>query len=93
MIVGSFRQYDYGFIKNVFKYRNNKPPEYNLAAVTSPVSMIVGPNDWLATPEVSESYSHLLYSRGLQTSFECITFITHSPYLLLPLYKHEMLKE
>jgi lysosomal acid lipase/cholesteryl ester hydrolase len=70
LIVGSFRQYDYGFIKNVFKYGNNKPPEYNLAAVTSPVSMIVGPNDWLATPEVSKSYSHLLYSRGLQTFFE-----------------------
>lgn len=67
MIVGSFRQYDYGFIKNVFKYGNNKPPEYNLAVVTSPVSMIIGPNDWLATPEVSKSYSHLLYSKGLQT--------------------------
>lgn len=54
-------------MKNVFKYGNNKPPEYNLVAVTSPVSMIVGPNDWLATPEVSKSYSHILHSRGLQT--------------------------
>jgi len=70
LIVGLFRQYDYGFIKNVFKYGNNKPPEYNLAAITSPVSMIVGPNDWIATPEVRNSYSCLLYSRGLQTCFE-----------------------
>jgi hypothetical protein len=50
----------------VFKYGNNKPPEYNLAAITSTVSLIVGPNDWLATPEVSKSYSHLLNSRVLQ---------------------------
>jgi len=70
LIVGFFRQYDYGFIKNVFKYGNNIPPEYNLAAITSPVSMIVGPNDWLATPEVSKFYSCLLYSRVLQTCFE-----------------------
>ena len=42
----------------MFKYGNDKPPEYNLAAITSPVSLIVGPNDWLATPEVSKTYSH-----------------------------------
>jgi hypothetical protein len=54
-VPGFFRQYDYGFLKNLLKYGNTTPPEYNLAAITSPVSLIVGPNDWLATPEVSES--------------------------------------
>jgi lysosomal acid lipase/cholesteryl ester hydrolase len=60
LILGFFRQYDYGFLKNLMKYGNTKPPEYNFAVITSPVSLIVGPNDWLATPEVSESFSALL---------------------------------
>ncbi|KDR15392.1 Lipase 3 [Zootermopsis nevadensis] len=49
---GMFRQYDYGFIRNLIKYGNTNPPEYNFAVITSPVSLIVGQNDWLATPEV-----------------------------------------
>jgi hypothetical protein len=52
-----FRQYDYGFVRNLIKYGNSNPPEYDFAVVTSPVSLFVGQNDWLATPEVSESIS------------------------------------
>lgn len=48
---GFFRQYDYGFLRNLLKYGNTKPPDYNFAVITSPVSLIVGQNDWLATPE------------------------------------------
>jgi hypothetical protein len=60
LVPGFFRQYDYGFFRNLLKYGNTKPPEYNFAVITSPVSLIVGPNDWLATPEVSESFSAAL---------------------------------
>lgn len=56
-VPGFFRQYDYGFLRNLLKYGNTKPPDYNFAVITSPVSLIVGQNDWLATPEVSESFS------------------------------------
>jgi hypothetical protein len=60
LVAGFFRQYDYGLLRNLFKYGNTKPPEYNFAVITSPVSLIVGPNDWLATPEVRESFSALV---------------------------------
>ncbi|XP_069668914.1 lipase 3-like [Periplaneta americana] len=48
---GMFRQYDYGFVRNLMNYGNTKPPEYNFAVITSSTSMLVGSNDWLATPE------------------------------------------
>ena len=48
---GSFRQYDYGLV-NLYKYGNLNPPDYNLSIISSFVSLIVGPNDWLASPEV-----------------------------------------
>jgi hypothetical protein len=48
---GNFRQYDYGFA-NLYKYGKLNPPDYDLANISSFVSLIVGPNDWLASPEV-----------------------------------------
>jgi hypothetical protein len=49
---GSFREYDYGFA-NAYKYGNLRPPDYNLAAISSFISLIAGANDWLSSPEVS----------------------------------------
>jgi hypothetical protein len=60
LVLGFFRQYDYGFLKNLITYGNTKPPEYNFAVITSTVSLIVGPNDWLASPEVSGPFRTLL---------------------------------
>jgi hypothetical protein len=51
---GSFRQYDYG-LANLYKYGNLNPPDYNLSIISSFVSLIVGRNDWLASPEVRKS--------------------------------------
>jgi len=48
---GSFRQYDYG-LANLYKYGSLNPPDYNLSIISSFVSLIVGRNDWLASPEV-----------------------------------------
>ncbi|KDR15390.1 lipase 3-like [Zootermopsis nevadensis] len=47
---GSFRQYDHGLV-NLYKYGNLYPPDYNLDNINSSVSLVVGANDWLATPE------------------------------------------
>jgi hypothetical protein len=55
-LAGSFREYDYGFA-NVYKYGNLQPPDYNLTLISSFVSLIAGPNDWLASPEVSCKYA------------------------------------
>ncbi|PSN43337.1 hypothetical protein C0J52_14182 [Blattella germanica] len=49
---GRFQQYDFGIVKDLFRYGNTKPPEYNFASITASISLIVAPNDWLATPEV-----------------------------------------
>jgi hypothetical protein len=51
-LAGSFKEYDYGFA-NLYKYGNLQPPDYNLTLISSFVSLIVGNNDWLASPEVS----------------------------------------
>lgn len=48
---GNFRQYEYG-LANLYKYGKLNPPDYNLSIISSFVSLIVGPNDWLASPEV-----------------------------------------
>ncbi|KAJ9595453.1 hypothetical protein L9F63_013364 [Diploptera punctata] len=48
---GKFRQYDFGIVRNLIKYGNTKPPEYNFVHINSSVTLIVGPNDWLASLE------------------------------------------
>jgi len=48
---GGFRQYDYG-LANLYKYGSLNSPDYNLSIISSFVSLIVGRNDLLASPEV-----------------------------------------
>jgi len=33
-------------------YGTSEPPQYNLSAITAPISLYNGENDWLSTPEV-----------------------------------------
>lgn len=48
---GRFRQYDYGFPQNWFKYKHLSPPEYNLKNVRVPVAVYYSKNDWMAGPK------------------------------------------
>lgn len=48
---GHFRQYDYGPVKNLIKYKRFSPPDYNLKNVRVPVAVYYAHNDWLATPK------------------------------------------
>ncbi|XP_023303354.2 lipase 3 [Lucilia cuprina] len=48
---GHFRQYDYGWIRNHWRYNSITPPDYNLANVKAKVALHYSINDWLATPE------------------------------------------
>ena len=50
--VGHFRRYDKGLIGNKLDYGQFTPPDYNLTAITAPVHLIYGDNDWFADPEV-----------------------------------------
>jgi len=45
-----FRMYDYGWISNMFKYKQLTPPDYDLNKVTVPVHLVYGENDLLAVP-------------------------------------------
>nr|XP_012138725.1 PREDICTED: lipase 3-like [Megachile rotundata] len=55
---GQFRQYDYGAQKNLEIYNCDEAPIYdlskietrNLSKIETPVTLIYGENDWLATP-------------------------------------------
>ena len=53
LLLGGFRKYDYGTIGNNNHYGQSTPPDYNFANVDVPVALYWGPNDWLATPEVT----------------------------------------
>ncbi|XP_022837834.1 lipase 1-like [Spodoptera litura] len=46
---GKFRDYDYGMMKNMEKYRRFTPPEYDLSKVTMKVALIAAKNDKLST--------------------------------------------
>ncbi|XP_033335083.2 lipase 3 [Megalopta genalis] len=48
---GYFRQYDYGEIGNMLKYKSVSPPAYNLSQITVPITLFCGSNDWLSSSE------------------------------------------
>ena len=48
---GTFSKYDYGFLKNFYKYGSSSPPAYQLKNVKVPVVLISGSKDTLADPK------------------------------------------
>lgn len=51
---GHFRQYDFGTLINLSKYRQLEPPDYSLSKVTCPVALYYSNNDWLVSERVSK---------------------------------------
>jgi hypothetical protein len=49
---GKFQQYDHGKALNIIYYGTPEPSQYNLSAVTAPVSLYNGKNDWLSSIKV-----------------------------------------
>ncbi|XP_055902274.1 lipase 3-like [Eupeodes corollae] len=47
---GKFRQFDYGFLRNIVVYGRFTPPEYNLSKVKVPIFLYYGDNDYLSHP-------------------------------------------
>lgn len=45
--------YDHGLIGNFAHYHQKTPPVYNLENIVTPVVMIYGKSDTIASPEVS----------------------------------------
>ena len=48
---GLFRMFDYGRLENLVRYHSMEPPEYNIQNINTPIRMMSGSNDWLATPD------------------------------------------
>ncbi|ODM97071.1 Lipase 3 [Orchesella cincta] len=44
---GEFRQYDFGTEKNMEKYGQPTPPDYDLTKITAPIALYWGENDWM----------------------------------------------
>ncbi|XP_037960134.1 lipase 1-like [Teleopsis dalmanni] len=55
-----FRQYDYGWIRNYWRYDSITPPDYKLMNVRNKVALHYSENDWLAPPEDVDHLSRLL---------------------------------
>lgn len=45
---GHFRQYDYGRIGNLRRYKRFSPPDYDLKNIMAPVALYYSYDDWLA---------------------------------------------
>lgn len=56
-----FQHFDLGVKKNMKKYGQPKPPEYNLQKVTSPVVLYYSKNDRVIDKGVSPSYLYCLF--------------------------------
>ncbi|XP_060665937.1 lipase 3-like isoform X1 [Drosophila nasuta] len=54
---GAFRQFDYGWLRNHWRYNSITPPEYKLENVQAKVALYYGENDWLAQPSDVEALS------------------------------------
>ncbi|KAK5647420.1 hypothetical protein RI129_002312 [Pyrocoelia pectoralis] len=62
---GHFRQYDYGVLGNLNKYKSLFPPKYNLSNVKAPVYLHYSPNDWFSNPkDVNRLYQELGNVKG-----------------------------
>ncbi|CAL8103712.1 unnamed protein product [Orchesella dallaii] len=57
---GTFSQYDYGTEKNMEKYGQPTPPEYDLTKITAPVALYWGENDWLGAKPDTQRIAELL---------------------------------
>ncbi|CAH1119116.1 unnamed protein product [Phaedon cochleariae] len=54
---GEFRQFDYGYWRNLQRYGSVSPPRYDLHKVTAPSYLMYGKNDWLSdTGDVERAY-------------------------------------
>lgn len=54
---GKFRQFEHGPFGNLAKYGRFTPPEYNLAAVSTPVFLHYAQNDKVAVPKDATTLS------------------------------------
>lgn len=52
IILGKFRQFDYGWIINLLKYGTIDPPDYDFSQIRAPIALFYGANDILASTEV-----------------------------------------
>ena len=55
---GGFGQFDFGEKKNMEKYGQSTPPQYNLSLVTSPVALYYSDNDRLSPVQVRQFCLH-----------------------------------
>ncbi|KAL6431824.1 hypothetical protein ACFW04_007359 [Cataglyphis niger] len=56
----TFRQFDYGPIRNLLMYNSAEPPDYNLTNITVPIALFYGVNDWIIDVSGVEKLSRLL---------------------------------
>ncbi|KAJ8929436.1 hypothetical protein NQ314_017885 [Rhamnusium bicolor] len=60
LILGIFRQYDYGSAGNLKMYRNKSPPLYSFTNMTSPIGLFYAPQDNLCPKKVN----FIIYSKN-----------------------------
>ncbi|XP_019870012.2 lipase 3 [Aethina tumida] len=63
---GKFQHYDYGADGNKKRYGTENPPDYNISNIETPIYLMYGLNDWLASPidvlRLSSKLPHLIGS-------------------------------
>lgn len=61
MATGKFQKYHYSQKTNMEKYGSDQPPEYDLSKITAQIHFLYGSNDWLATAQVSDTKTHIVF--------------------------------
>lgn len=61
ILIGNFRQYDYGTIQNKRKYGQFTPPDYDMANITAPVALFYSEGDLFASVTVSIILSNKIH--------------------------------
>lgn len=57
---GHFREFDFGYIENLRRYKHFSPPDYNLSNIRAPIALYFAYDDWLADLKDVEKLSNLL---------------------------------
>lgn len=76
-VSGAFRKYDYGKIRNFFKYGQLSPPDYNLWNIETPVAIYHAKNDWFSAVVVSKLENLIMYLQEIskQKEISCELYI------------------
>lgn len=57
---GHFRQFDYGYVENMIRYKQLSPPDYKIGNIRAPIALYYAQDDWISDPRDIGDFAKLL---------------------------------